>query len=146
MDNQDPKQPNLVNNGSNQSTISSLTQEQPTESNAIQIPEISLPKGGGALKGIDEKFEVNAANGTAGFNIPLPVTPGRNGFSPSLSLSYNSGGGNGLFGLGWSVGIPSIQRKTDKRLPRYRDGQAGEEDTLMSVSYTHLTLPTKRIG
>lgn len=111
-----------------QSRISQLTQEQATESNAIQIPEISLPKSGGALKGIDEKFEVNVAKGTAGFNIPLPVTPGRNGFSPSLSLSYNSVGRNSPFGLGWSVALPSIQRKTDKRLPQYRDGQKGEED------------------
>ena len=75
-------------------SIKSLIKENVTESNAVKIPGISLPKGGGALKGIDEKFEVNGANGTAAFNIPLPVTPGRNGFSPSLTLSYNSGSGN----------------------------------------------------
>jgi hypothetical protein len=67
------------------------TQENATKSNAIEIPQISLPKGGGALKGIDEKFQVNSANGTAAFSIPLPLTAGRNNFSPSLSLSYNSG-------------------------------------------------------
>jgi RHS repeat-associated protein len=88
-----------------------------------------LPKGGGALKGIDEKFEVNSSNGTASFSIPLPLTQGRSGFTPSLSLSYNSGGGNSIFGLGWSLGIPSIQRKTDKKLPRYRDNT--DEDTFM---------------
>ena len=123
--------PNIENsNEQNQtSTIDSLTQERATESNAIQIPQISLPKGGGALKGIDEKFEVNSANGTAGFSIPLPITLGRNGFSPSLALSYNSGGGNSPYGLGWSVGYPMIQRKTDKKLPRYRDGL--DEDTFM---------------
>ena len=110
-------------------SVSSLTQERATESNAIQIPEISLPNGGGALKGIDEKFEVNAANGTSSFNILLPLTSGRNGFSPSLSLSYNSGGGNSPYGLGWSINHPSIQRRTDKQLPRYRDGL--EEDTFM---------------
>lgn len=109
--------------------ISSLAQERATESNALEIPAISLPKGGGALKGIDEKFAVNAANGTAGFSISLPVTPGRNGFAPSLTLSYNSGGGNSPYGLGWSVGYPMIQRKTDKQLPRYRNG--AEEDTFM---------------
>src|SRR5438874_2028674 len=87
----------------------------------IQIPQINLPKGGGALKGIDEKFQVNAANGTASFSIPLPITPGRNNFSPSLSLSYNSGSGNSPFGLGWNIDYPSIQRKTDKRLPRYNE-------------------------
>src|SRR5918996_5502728 len=103
----------------NRTSFSALVKENATKSNAIQIPEISLPKGGGALKGIDEKFQVNTSNGTSGFSIPLPVTPGRNGFSPSLSLSYNSGGGNSPYGLGWSVDSPIIQRKTDKRLPRY---------------------------
>lgn len=64
-----------------------------TKSNAIEIPRITLPKSGGALKGIDEKFEVNAANGTAAFSIPLPLSPGRNGFQPALALGYNSGAG-----------------------------------------------------
>jgi RHS repeat-associated protein len=113
----------------NRTSFSTLVKENATKSNAIQIPEISLPKGGGALKGIDEKFQVNTSNGTAGFSIPLPVTPGRNGFSPSLSLSYNSGAGNSPYGLGWSVDYPIIQRKTDKRLPRYREG--AEEDIFM---------------
>ncbi|MEL6303833.1 MAG: SpvB/TcaC N-terminal domain-containing protein [Bacteroidota bacterium] len=101
--------------------IDVLTSVRPTESNAIQIPEITLPKGGGALKGIDEKFRVNAVNGTSGVSIPLPITPGRNGFSPTLSLSYNSGSGNSSFGLGWSLSYPMIQRRTEKRLPRYFD-------------------------
>ncbi len=95
--------------------------EQKGESNSIQIPEISLPRGGGAIRGIDEKFEVNPANGTAGFTIPLSVTKGRNSFYPSLSLHYNSGLGNGPFGIGWSLGLASIQRKTDKGIPRYFD-------------------------
>ncbi|MBK9337490.1 MAG: hypothetical protein IPM98_13340 [Lewinellaceae bacterium] len=28
--------------------------------------------------------------------------------------------------MGWSVGIPSIQRKTDKQLPRYFEGIEGD--------------------
>ncbi|MEK6697724.1 MAG: SpvB/TcaC N-terminal domain-containing protein [Nitrospirota bacterium] len=91
-----------------------------TKSNAIETPSISLPKGGGAIKGIDEKFSVNAVNGTASFSIPLPFSPAR-GVSPASSLSYNSGAGNGVFGLGWSLGLSSIKRKTDKRLPQYLD-------------------------
>lgn len=92
-----------------------------TKSNQIEVPSISLPKGGGAIKSIDEKFQVNAANGTASFGLPLPLSPGRSGFTPSLSLNYNSGGGNSIAGLGWSIETPSIQRKTDKKLPEYRD-------------------------
>lgn len=91
-----------------------------TKSNTIEIPSISLPKGGGAIKGIDEKFSVNAVNGTASFSIFIPVSPAR-GVTPNLSLSYNSGGGNGVFGLGWSLGLTSIKRKTDKKLPEYFD-------------------------
>lgn len=91
-----------------------------TKSNAIEVPSIALPKGGGAIKGIDEKFSVNAVNGTASFSIPLPFAPAR-GASPALSLSYNSGSGNGIFGLGWNLSLPSIKRKTDKGLPQYFD-------------------------
>ncbi len=91
-----------------------------TKSNAIETPSIALPKGGGAIKGIDEKFSVNAVNGTASFSIPLPFSRAR-GASPALSLSYNSGAGNGAFGLGWALSLPSIKRKTDKKLPQYLD-------------------------
>jgi RHS repeat-associated protein len=120
-------------------------------------PAISLPKGGGALKGIDEKFSVNALNGTAGLEIALPLSPGRGGFTPSLSLSYNSGAGNGPFGLGWNLSLPSIQRKTDKKLPRYQDDiesdvfllagaedlvpklkEDGEEEEFLSAGATYL--------
>jgi RHS repeat-associated protein len=91
-----------------------------TKSNAIEVPSIALPKGGGAIKGIDEKFSVNAVNGSASFSIPLPFSPAR-GAVPALSLSYNSGGGNGIFGLGWNISLSSIKRKTDKGLPQYFD-------------------------
>lgn len=92
-----------------------------TTSNAIQIPSINLPKGGAAIKGIDEKFSVNAVNGSSSFSVPLPVSPAR-GATPALSLIYNSGSGNGIFGLGWSINLPSVKRKTDKHLPQYADG------------------------
>lgn len=48
-----------------------------TKSNAIEVPSISLPKGGGALKGIDEKFSVNAVNGTAAFFQTLTFFTGQ---------------------------------------------------------------------
>ncbi len=99
-----------------------------TKSNAIEVPSISLPKGGGAIKGIDEKFSVNAVNGTSSFSIPLPFSPAR-GASPALSLSYNSGAGNGIFGLGWNLSLGSIKRKTDKGLPQYLD--AIDSDTFL---------------
>lgn len=112
-----------------QSSRNAQTNAANQESNQIKIPQITLPKGGGAIKSIDEKFSVNAANGTAGFSIPFPFSPSRNAFMPSMTLSYNSGSGNGVFGLGWSAEAPSISRKTEKKLPEYNDAE--ESDTFI---------------
>lgn len=54
-------------------------------------------------------------------SIPIVTSPGRGGFGPRLPLGYDSGAGNGPFGFGWSLSLPSITRKTDKGLPRYAD-------------------------
>lgn len=85
------------------------------------IPSISLPKGGGAIRGIGEKFAANPVTGTGSLSVPIFTSPGRSGFGPQLSLSYDSGSGNGPFGFGWNLSIPSITRKTDKGLPKYQD-------------------------
>src|SRR5215203_2217905 len=84
---------------------------------------LSLPKGGGALHGIGEKFAPDLHTGTGNFTVPLALPPGRNGFEPQLSLVYSSGNGNGPFGLGWSLSVPGISRKTSDRVPHYDDSQ-----------------------
>ena len=89
----------------------------------VDAPQISLPKGGGAIRGIDEKFAANPVTGTGAMTVPIPTSPGRSGFGPQLSLSYDSGSGNGPFGFGWRLALPSITRRTDKGLPRYRDAE-----------------------
>lgn len=81
-------------------------------------PTVSLPKGGGAIKGMGEKFAANPVKGTGSMSVPIATSPGRSGFGPQLSVSYDSGAGNGIFGLGWNLSLPSITRKTDKGLPR----------------------------
>lgn len=93
------------------------------------MPSLSLPKGGGAIRGMGEKFAANPVTGTGSLTIPLPLSPGRSGFTPSLSLSYDSGAGNGPFGYGWNLSLPSITRKTDKGLPKYQD--ATESDVFI---------------
>jgi hypothetical protein len=98
------------------------------EKSQVTAPTISLPKGGGAVRGIGEKFAANPVTGTGSMTVPIATSPGRAGFGPQLSLSYDSGSGNGPFGFGWSLALPSITRKTDKGLPKYQD--AAESDVL----------------
>ena len=57
----------------------------------ISPPAISLPKGGGAIRGIGEKFAANPVTGTGSMTVPIATSPGRSGFGPQLSLSYDSG-------------------------------------------------------
>jgi hypothetical protein len=90
------------------------------------LPAISLPKGGGAIRGIGEKFASNPVTGTGSMAIPIATSPGRSGFSPQLSLSYDSGSGNGPFGYGWNLSLPAITRKTDKGLPQYHDAEESD--------------------
>ena len=96
------------------------------DSFAVSAPTISLPKGGGAIRGLGEKFTANPVAGTGSMSVPIATSPGRDGFGPKLSLDYDSGSGNGPFGFGWQLSLPSISRKTDKGLPRYQD--AGDSD------------------
>jgi Salmonella virulence plasmid 65kDa B protein len=56
----------------------------------INAPQISLPKGGGAIRGVDEKFAANTVTGSGSMTVPIPTSPGRSSFGPQLSLSYDS--------------------------------------------------------
>jgi hypothetical protein len=98
-------------------------------------PPLNLPKSGGALRGLGEKFKAGGPTGTGSLRVPLPVSPCRGGFEPALALVYDSGQGHGPFGIGWRISVPSIVRRTDKGLPRYFDADesdvfilAGQED------------------
>lgn len=86
----------------------------------IEAANISHPQGGGAIKGLGESFQPNAFSGTANFNIPIPITPSRN-FEPQISLNYSSGDGNDILGLGFSLSLSKISRKTDTGIPTYRE-------------------------
>lgn len=98
---------------------------------------ISLPQGGGALRGIGETFAPDLHTGTGNYRVPLEVPAGRNGLQPKLALAYSSGNGNGPFGMGWTLDVPSVQRKTSMGIPRYGDDDvfilSGAED-LVPVS------------
>lgn len=128
----DPKQPSTEgapSQGRSQHTFIPEAKTKAREVSAVHVPSLEVPKGGGAIRGIGETFSSNAAMGTGGMSVPIAVSPGRGGSAPQLAVGYSSGSGNGLFGLGWSMAVPSVRRRTDKQLPTYDD--ANDRDTFM---------------
>jgi len=88
--------------------------EQP----AFQTTKTEIPKGGASIKGMGESFQAGGFTGGSQFSIPVPL-PDARGIAPQIGLAYHSGSGNGSFGMGISLGLLSISRKTSKGIPLY---------------------------
>ncbi|MGD9992535.1 MAG: SpvB/TcaC N-terminal domain-containing protein [Salinivirgaceae bacterium] len=65
-------------------------------------------------------------SGAATYSIPLYVAPGTAGMQPSLAINYNSNGGQGILGKGWSLAnISAIYRVASSY---YYDGSVNPVD------------------
>lgn len=70
-----------------------------------------LPSNGTGLPGTTAGALTVNAIGVAQYNIPIAVPPGTAGMVPAVSLQYDSAGGNGAIGVGWSLsGLGAIIR------------------------------------
>lgn len=98
----------------------------PPDKSGVKANVISLPSGPGSIEGLGESFEPQLNTGTSSYGVSIALPPGRAGLQPKVRLSYNSGQGNGLAGLGWSLELPCIKRQTDKGFPGY-----GQTDTFV---------------
>ncbi len=78
--------------------------------------DVNLPVG--AING-----SPNVSNGASSYTIPIAIPPGTNGIVPSVSVSYNSFGGNGVLGQGWSLSASSIITRVGKSI--FHDGIVG---------------------
>jgi RHS repeat-associated protein len=88
-----------------------------TSGTADQI--LSLPKGGGAVQGLGETFQPDFHTGTGSYAIPLDLPNGPNDIAPKLTLLYSTAGGNGPFGMGFSLNLLTVCRSTARRVPTY---------------------------
>jgi hypothetical protein len=92
-----------------------------------------------------EKFDVNLAMGTGTASVPIRLSPGRGNLQPQLSLTYNSGTGNGPFGIGWRLSGATITRKTAKGLPRYNDNGADFDADVFLLSDAEDLVPRFKV-
>ena len=72
-----------------------------------------------------ESFSTNLSTGVVTFSVAISLPAARGQAQPSLALSYSSGGGHGLAGVGWDIGVPFIARQTDRGTPGYQDPAPG---------------------
>jgi RHS repeat-associated protein len=85
----------------------------------VSDDRVSLPDGPGSLDGMGDNASADGNMGQMSFSVPIDVEGAYVGLTPSLSLSYSSGGGASELGIGWSMSMPSIERMTSRGLPEY---------------------------
>ncbi len=111
------------------------------DKSGVDPARVKLPKGPGSLEGIGENAEPSINMGSVSYGVPLALPAGYQGHSPKLSPRYNSTGGNSEVGLGWSLGVMSIERSTAKGLPKYDSSDTfavGGSDELVRLPQTNI--------
>ncbi len=98
-----------------------LTPVYAADKSGVSPQTLSLPSGPGSIEGLGESFQPQLNSGTFNYAVPLAFPKCRGDVMPAVSLTYGSGNGNGPVGIGWALGIPRVQRQTDKGLPLYND-------------------------
>lgn len=84
---------------------------------ALSAQTLKAPNGAASLKGLGESFSANETTGTGSYVVPIALPPGLS--TPSVSLRYAGGAGNGEVGLGFGLPVLQIYRTTDKGSPRF---------------------------
>ena len=103
------------------------------------------------LVGRTEGVFTVSPSGAGTYQIPIKVQPGLSSFVPTISLCYNSQGGNGIAGYGWSLAGFSSISITSRCV--YFDGQAeaiyrGEDNafTLDGMRLLHKSGTNGQVG
>ncbi len=89
------------------------------DKSGVKPSAISLPSGPGSIEGLGESFQPQLNTGSSSYGVAIKLPPGRAGLAPQVHMSYNSGQGNSMLGLGWSLDLKMVRRQTDKGFPGY---------------------------
>lgn len=87
----------------------------------ITTPPVSLfpAQGAGLNSAVLQSFSADPSTGKATASIPIIVSPGRKGIEPKITISYSSGAGNSMLGVGWALELGSIERSLKNGIPKY---------------------------
>lgn len=102
--------------------------------------KLITPKGPGSITGVGENIELSSHMGQATYGVDFDVPTGYDSLSVKSGLSYSAGNGNGPVGIGWSLNIESIDRRTVDGVPSY-----SERDTFAANSTRELVETSRGI-
>ncbi|HSS00287.1 MAG TPA: FG-GAP-like repeat-containing protein [Kofleriaceae bacterium] len=80
---------------------------------------VKLPGSPGSVRGLAENATVSGYTGQVQYQVPVELPSGPGGLSPSLSLGYDGGLGNGPLGVGWALSQAGIRRSLRLGVPSY---------------------------
>lgn len=92
------------------------------KSNLVSTSSISLPKGGGAIRGIGEKFAPNPVTGKGSISVLIANRQGRSGFAPQ---AHDLVAGNPSSDVGWNFSPTFLAQKINN----------GVEDQISDVAH-----------
>ncbi len=99
------------------------------DKSGVSFESVVLPSAPGTVQGAEDDIDPDLGSGGAEYEVSIETPPGTNGMAPEdLALGYSSGGGNGMVGFGWSLGLPFVQRRPVRPFMRYVDGNNGVDD------------------
>jgi len=90
----------------------------------VSEDRVSLPEGPGSIEGIGENASIDPNMGLMSYSVPFDLPEGYDDLAVSLGLSYNSGSGNSVVGMGWAFSVGSVERSTLRGLPHYDENDA----------------------
>jgi len=100
-------------------------EEASLQSSAPAIAAASMPAtdfGSGILNSphsAANTIHFDPTSGAGILSLPLFAPAARLGMKPALTLNYSPRSGNGILGMGWSMGFGSIERSSQNGVPAY---------------------------
>ncbi|MEO5927637.1 MAG: toxin TcdB middle/N-terminal domain-containing protein [Patescibacteria group bacterium] len=107
------------------------------------VPEPQIQTNAPYSVALRSQSDVDQKSGAMGYTYPLDLPPGRNGLTPQLALTYSSNIHNldqTLFGNGWGISIPRIERMTRQGVnnvfaDRFQSSLSGDLSFLGGTEY-----------
>jgi Salmonella virulence plasmid 65kDa B protein len=96
----------------------------------LTTPTVPLNQGVGTIPG-----SPGVEGGSATYNVPIEIPPGRAGMQPNVALSYSSKNGDGVVGVGWTISGKSDIYACPNTVAQDGAGRPVEHDSLDKLCY-----------